>query len=430
MKVFACPDARNFLEAWPGLVSGTERELEAEAAVAAMFSEANTQTAFMSLAARQKEFETSLCVQTAQLNVLTHRTEPLSPSYKRSGVQGSLALVSATGTTIGSTPERGEEQAHQPDPQSLPSSLCTHCGHHGTPDRSNDHLLGHLNKQFPMASSSAAPSPTVTPTSADPVGAGAGISLHPSVDTRRHTPVLPAGNDLCVVPINAHSLLFHVLRLSPGLTAPPTPFDIILPSAVAFCDGADKLEANQAQYPKFTPASCGWHAIFERIARPALLWDCWGPGSLGEYPDVLALWKSWDEGMMVEGVGQRPPLRLVDARWGCHTDVRSRKGHLPAWRPRNNENVCVDPTRPMARPSSFTQARRKWSQYQFFTRRIEESVANGRTALQAVHELDNLRGSRTLPQLHRELQPKGRKRKQGSPTATNAVAAAGSGDGD
>ncbi|KAN0139096.1 hypothetical protein V8E53_003098, partial [Lactarius tabidus] len=213
-----------------------------------------------------------------------------------------------------------------------------------------------------------------------------------------------------VVPINAHSLLFHVLRLSPGLTAPPTPFDIILPSAVAFCDGADKLEANQAQYPKFTPASCGWHAIFERIARPALLWDCWGPGSLGEYPDVLALWKSWDEGMMVEGVGQRPPLRLMDARWGCYTDVRSRKGHLPAWRPRNNENVC---------------ARRKWSQYQFFTRRIEESVANGRTALQAVHELDNLRGSRTLPQLHRELQPKGWKRKQGSPTATNAVAAAG-----
>ncbi|KAN0126226.1 hypothetical protein V8E53_015271, partial [Lactarius tabidus] len=367
MKVFACPDARNFLEAWPGLVSGTEHELEAEAAVAAMFSEANTQTAFMSLAARQKEFETSLCVQTAQLNVLTHHTEPLSPSYKRSG----------------------EEQAHQPDPQSLPSSLCTHCRHHGTPDRSNNHLLGHLNKQFPMASSSAAPSPTVMPTSADPVGAGAGISLHPSVDTQHHTPVLPAGNDLCVVPINAHSLLFHVLRLSPGLTAPPTPFDIILPSAVVFCDGADKLEANQAQYPKFTPAGCGWHAIFEHIAWPALLWDCWGPGSLGEYPDILALWKSWDKGLMVKGVGQRLPLCLMDARWGCHTDVCSRKGHLPAWQPRNNEN-----------------ARQKWSQYQFFTRCIEESVANGRTALQAVHELDNLRGSRTLPQLHQELQPK------------------------
>ena len=37
-------------DAWPGLVSGTEHELEAEAAIAATFSEATTQTAFMSLA--------------------------------------------------------------------------------------------------------------------------------------------------------------------------------------------------------------------------------------------------------------------------------------------------------------------------------------------------------------------------------------------
>ena len=82
MKVFACPDAKNFLDAWPGLVSGTEHKLETEAAIAAKFSEANTQTAFMSLAAQQKEFETSLWVQTAQLNVLTHCTKPLSLSYK------------------------------------------------------------------------------------------------------------------------------------------------------------------------------------------------------------------------------------------------------------------------------------------------------------------------------------------------------------
>jgi hypothetical protein len=40
-------------------------------------------------------------------------------------------------------------------------------------------------------------------------------------------------------------------------------------------------------------------------------------------------------------------------------------------------------------------------------------MANGKTALQAIHELDSLRGSRTLPQLHRELQPKGRKKKKG-----------------
>lgn len=72
----------HFLEALPGLLSGTERQLEAEAAIAATFSEANTQTAFMSLAAWQKEFETALRAQTAQFNVITHHTEPLSPSHR------------------------------------------------------------------------------------------------------------------------------------------------------------------------------------------------------------------------------------------------------------------------------------------------------------------------------------------------------------
>ena len=48
-------------------------------------------------------------------------------------------------------------------------------------------------------------------------------------------------------------------------------------------------------------------------------------------------------------------------------------------------------------------------------------MANGMTALQAIHELDALRGSRTLPQLHRELQPKGRKKKGPIPTASGDV---------
>ncbi|KAH8981869.1 hypothetical protein EDB92DRAFT_1779398, partial [Lactarius akahatsu] len=198
---------------------------------------------------------------------------------------------------------------------------------------------------------------------------GAGTTHCPIVNT----PAMPAPapNDLCVVAINANNRHFNVLRLSPGPTAPPTPFDIILPSAAAFFNGANK---SHVQYPPFTPATCGWHSIFKCVAQPTLLWDCWGPGSLGEYPDVLSLWKSWDEGARIEGVGQRPPLRLVDARWGCRRDMRSKKGHLPAWRPRNDKN-----------------ARRKWSQYQFFTRRIEESVANGRTAPQAIHKLEGLR---------------------------------------
>ncbi len=78
MKVFACPGVKHFLDTWPNLISGTACELEEEATIASTFSEANMQTAFMSIAARQKEVETMPHVQTAQLNVLTHRTEPLS----------------------------------------------------------------------------------------------------------------------------------------------------------------------------------------------------------------------------------------------------------------------------------------------------------------------------------------------------------------
>ncbi len=104
MKVFACPGVKRFLDTWPSLVSGTACELEEGATIASTFSEANTQTAFMSIAARQKEVETTLRVQTAQLNVLTHRTEPLSPSCKRSGVG---VPDSPAPATHGSTSERG-----------------------------------------------------------------------------------------------------------------------------------------------------------------------------------------------------------------------------------------------------------------------------------------------------------------------------------
>ena len=134
---------------------------------------------------------------------------------------------------------------------------------------------------------------------------------------------------------------------------------------------------------------------------------------------------------MIEEVRQWPPLRVVDAWWGCHKDVRSKKGHLLAWRPRNDEDVHVDVHAgdgPDSLPSP--QAWRKWSQYLFFTKRIEESVANGRMAQQAIHKLDGLRGPQTVPQLHRELQPKGRRKKQSPPTKTNSTAAVGGTDDD
>lgn len=214
-------------------------------------------------------------------------------------------------TAIGSTPVRGEELTHRLGPPSVPSLPCTHCGHHTTLEGDNSRVPVRVHEQLPTVAG-------LTPPPTDP-------PVHPAADA----PTLPARNtnNLCVVSINANNRRFHVLRLSPGPTAPPTPFDIILPPAATFFSGIDGL---QAQYPVFTPATCGWHAVFECITQPALLWDCWGPGSLGEFPDVLTLWKSWDEGAAIARVGQMPALQLVDACWGCHKDVRLNKGHLPA----------------------------------------------------------------------------------------------------
>ena len=82
-----------------------------------------------------------------------------------------------------------------------------------------------------------------------------------------------------------------------------------------------------------------------------------------------------------------------------------------------------------ADPDLTSQARRKWSQYQFFTQCIENRIANGGTALQAIHELDGLCGSQMLSQLHCKLQPKGRRGKKdsllGTGTAMATVTAAG-----
>ena len=52
MKAFAYPAAKFFLAAWLDLVVGAECELERKGAIASPVFEANTQTAFMSLACK------------------------------------------------------------------------------------------------------------------------------------------------------------------------------------------------------------------------------------------------------------------------------------------------------------------------------------------------------------------------------------------
>lgn len=168
----------------------------------------------------------------------------------------------------------------------------------------------------------------------------------PSADAQVHTPVLGLQlTDLSLliehqtvhlpILVTHAGGTFHVLPLSP----PPlcTPFDLILPPPIAFCAPGS---ASSAQYPVFNTGHCSWHAIFKLILQPDMLWDTWGPWSLGAYPDVKSLWETWDEGASIDGVGRGPPLQLVESEWGHHKDKRTGKGKLPAWQPCKNEMVC------------------------------------------------------------------------------------------
>jgi hypothetical protein len=127
----------------------------------------------------------------------------------------------------------------------------------------------------------------------------------------------------------------HVLPLSPGLSPPRTAFDLVLPPPEAFC----LLNVTQPQYPAFAASNSNWQAIFGLIWQPAFLWQCWGPGSLSDYPNIKTLWQAWDEGEVVCGVGRRPPLRSVEKEWGAKVDQRTNKGWLQSWWPHRDAAV-------------------------------------------------------------------------------------------
>ena len=162
-------------------------------------------------------------------------------------------------------------------------------------------------------------------------------------------------------------------------------------------------------YPIFKTNHCTWQAIFSMIACPELLWDCWAPKSLGSYTSIKLLWKAWEEGESVEGIRHRPPLRLIDSEWGWRKDQRTGKGKLPAWQPHNNEQVSAQ-TRVNDIWLMASQAQKHWSQFLSLIARIQQEVANGKTASAAVQDLDDFHAGRMLLQLQVALHPKCTKR--------------------
>ncbi|KAG1885859.1 uncharacterized protein F5891DRAFT_969345 [Suillus fuscotomentosus] len=175
--------------------------------------------------------------------------------------------------------------------------------------------------------------------------------------------------------------------------------DLIIPSAEAFCD---PITASVPQFPQFTARNCSWSSIFEMVKQPSLLWACWHPRNLGEYHTIKQLWAAWHEGTIVDGVGQMPPLQLIEQEWGGTKDHLTRKGRRQAWRPHNDNNV-----------------RRQWSQFMFFIAHINSTMDAGNHASEAVRILDEQRGSMSVPQFHSKLQPK-KKRTQAPAASADA----------
>jgi hypothetical protein len=217
---------------------------------------------------------------------------------------------------------------------------------------------------------------------------------------------------------------FYVLPLSPMM---PADFrsgrDLIIPSAEAFCN---PVTTSVMEFPLFTTRNCSWSSIFEMVKQPRFLWASWHPGNIGEYRSIKELWAAWHEGTIIDGIGQMPPLQLVEEEWGGTKDRMTNAGRRQTWRPHNDNNVSTAPPCTMEPESEYfsllapLQVRRRWSQLMFFVSRIKSAMAAGKHASQAVHDLDDQRGSMSVPQFHSSLQQK-RKRPHASATSSASM---------
>ncbi|KAF5343380.1 hypothetical protein D9758_015630 [Tetrapyrgos nigripes] len=195
------------------------------------------------------------------------------------------------------------------------------------------------------------------------------------------------------VPISEYISL-NVLPLLPP--SPPnhdsvhTPLDMILPPPSAFYDDLSK---KCDSYPLFSTCGQGftWKDLLDQVKRPVELWSVYKPKGLGDYSTVEMLWKVWEEGVYVDGVGRCPPLRMIEERWGSLKN-KDGQGRHAQWRPKSD-----------------AKARKIWSNFHFFIKEIEKrrNDVAGTSANEVLRELDVLRGAHgNVNKLHQSLQVK------------------------
>ena len=325
---------------WPEACELKNHESEQLHMLSNKFNEAATQSAFMAIALRLQRHE-------EHLETLTRRTDVLSPSRQRRIVPHSTptALPCRPPSThtcshcafcSNDTSRRGASTAHDDRriDQPLPSLISTI----EAATRANANDAG-SSPSSPVAPTSSLQSPVI---SRQPLPATASFnsSSHSDVPQIISPAVAPAAGPpvaiLTPVTVTVLNKTYTVLPLSPGPTPLRTNADLILPASVAFTDLKD---SSVPRYPTFTARSCNWTSVLSMVRQPQHLWTCWGPGSLGEYDTIEALWEAWDVGRTVPGVGQKPPLRLIEEEWGEKKKTATQKGRQQVWRPKGNNTV-------------------------------------------------------------------------------------------
>lgn len=330
LQITRSSEAEDFFLRWPRALSDLEHASDADLAIGASFNESAMQTAFTNLAARNESIVSILREQSAQIAVIARRTEPLSPSKQ--------SLSNAKITIRHTATSRTYPEGALPSAPSVLPTTCN-CGHTCSAHSTTAAL------ELPQ-SLSASPLSECSNTLTAPAQLAPPPSLPPRAETdaRPPSPMLidsptrgnasPAGGSLAPVHITQNGTTFYSLPLSPGIR---TPHDLILPPPIAFCEPS----SSSPLYPVFHTCNCSWHAIFSMIVQPVLLWESWGPASLGSYKDIQSLWSVWDEGALVLGVGRGPPLRLVESYWGRQPNQQTNKGRHAAWRPSRNDSVSL-----------------------------------------------------------------------------------------
>lgn len=312
LDILSQPDAELFFQKWPTLRREEEAKNNQLSVLRNAFYESPTREAFSSFAAQIHGMNQFMESTAEKLTVLTRRTEPFSPSKRSCG---------------SSQPMCNSSNYCPPSPRNLfPPAL---------PAASTLRLSS--ESHTPMSSQPASPTGN-SPTSLPPnpqlssLQSAQIITSNTTSESGQSGLPRPASSSvLTPITISTPNHIYHVLPLSLNALV-HTSHDLILPPSSAF---------SSSTYPVFTTVDCTWQYILDRVVNPSALWFSYSPGSLGDHADVKSIWQAWDEGEYIKDIGHKPPLRLIDARWGNLESQETHKRKFPSWRPRNDNKVCA-----------------------------------------------------------------------------------------